>query len=100
LQDYADKAEYLPIIKRLEDACEDCAVRYLYSGKNPAGVIFYLKNKHGWTDKQEVINTSIHVLAAPDDAAQLLAGIAGYLRAKEVNVTPRPLEIEAKTEPI
>ena len=74
LTDYANIAEYSPIIKKLEAAAEDYAVRYFYSGKNPAGVIFYLKNRHGWVDKQE-ISHSVTVQYAPQSTQQIRAAV-------------------------
>jgi hypothetical protein len=65
--------DYSPIIKKLEVASEDYASRYLFNGKNPAGAIFYLKNRHGWQDKTEVEYSGTIQLAAPDPAAMLKA---------------------------
>jgi hypothetical protein len=101
LQDYADMEQFSPIIKRLEDACEDCAARYLYSGKNPAGVIFYLKNKHGWTDKQEInVNNRLTIDVAPATLEQCRAAVQLRERFEQACLDVPGEVIEAKTEPI
>lgn len=45
--------EFSNTIKRAKMKCENYAETQVFSGKNPAGAIFCLKN-YGWSDKQEV----------------------------------------------
>jgi hypothetical protein len=88
LYEYSTKDEYSHVIKRLEDEAEDFASRCLFNGKNPAGVIFYLKNKHGWTDKQEVVNTNVNMLiASPDglDLDKLRGALGAFERLQTVS---------------
>lgn len=68
IAEYGLIPEYSGVVKKLHVASEQFASKYLYSGKNPAGAIFYLKNCHGWTDKVEQIVTGnvLHRLELPD----------------------------------
>jgi hypothetical protein len=69
-----DKIEaYSEHIKKIDTASEAYSIDCLYSGRVPAGPIFFLKNVHGWTDKQEINHTGTidHRLLPPDDS-QLL----------------------------
>lgn len=43
-------------IKRAKDIIYGYKQEFLYSGKNPTGAIFDLKNNYGWKDKTEVDN--------------------------------------------
>ena len=49
----ADKAEFFGTIKKAKAKCHNYAEEFLYTGKNPVGAIFNLKNNWGWRDKQE-----------------------------------------------
>ena len=41
-------------VKKAKLRCQCYVEEFLFSGKNPAGPIFNLKNNYGWIDKQEV----------------------------------------------
>ena len=60
LYNYAEKDEFLDIIKKARDKVE---ARYetlmIYGGVQPTGVIFALKNM-GWADKTDIDHTSKH----------------------------------------
>lgn len=51
--------EFLYTIKRAKLKIENYAEKQLFSGKNPAGIIFNLKNNYGWKDVQEVNNSTV-----------------------------------------
>jgi hypothetical protein len=59
LMDYQDgkydavDADYSNAIKRAKLKCEQYAESQVFTGRNPAGAIFVLKN-YGWTDKTDV----------------------------------------------
>lgn len=46
--------EYNDTIKKIEAELEDYALQLLLTAKNPAGAIFYMKNKFGYADKMEL----------------------------------------------
>ena len=50
-------AEFCNTVKMAKARCEAYAERYLFTAKNPAGVIFNLKNNYNWVDKQEISST-------------------------------------------
>lgn len=56
LQVYSKKKKFSVPIKMLKQRCEAYAEDLSLSpyNKNATGVIFNLKNNHGWTDKSEV----------------------------------------------
>lgn len=62
-----NKPEYSDTIKRIETVLEDVTVQKLFSARNPAGVIFYLKNKFGWVDKQEITVDDKRVMFVGED---------------------------------
>lgn len=45
-------------IKMAKLKCQMYAEQHLYTGKNPTGAIFNLKNNYGWKDKSEVDNNT------------------------------------------
>ena len=53
LLNYEHKDDFMDTIKTAKLRCMNYAETQMYSGKNPAGPIFALKN-FGWSDKQEV----------------------------------------------
>jgi hypothetical protein len=60
--------EYNDTIKKIETELEDYALQLLLTAKNPAGAIFYMKNKFGYADKMEVkaettVNTELQSLS-------------------------------------
>jgi len=58
LSNYYDKEEYIDTIKKAKMRIESYAEDYLFTSKNPAGVIFNLKNNFNWKDKQEIETTN------------------------------------------
>lgn len=54
LLDYKEKDEYRDVIKWMRLKCENWAEKHLFSGKNPAGVIFNMKNNYGWKNQDSV----------------------------------------------
>jgi len=51
---YKDRIEFIGTLKRIEAILEDFSIQAANSARNPAFSIFYLKNKFGWIDKQEI----------------------------------------------
>lgn len=49
--------EFSDTIKDAKLRIHNYAEEYLFTAKNPAGVIFNLKNNWNWVDKQEISNT-------------------------------------------
>lgn len=65
LYNYADKDEFMDIIKKARWKIEEAYEKLLIYGDKPTGVIFALKNT-GWTDKQETdITTKGQPLPTP-----------------------------------
>lgn len=58
LLNYESKGEFFDTIKKAKEKIYAYAEEFLYSGKNPTGAIFNLKNNWGWQDKTEVDHTS------------------------------------------
>lgn len=54
LLDYNEKDEFKPVIKWIRLKCENWAEKNLFSGKNPAGTIFNMKNNYGWTNQDKL----------------------------------------------
>lgn len=50
---YGLKEEFGDAIKKAKMKCQNYAENYLFSGKNPIGPIFNLKNNYGWKDEIE-----------------------------------------------
>jgi hypothetical protein len=55
ITEYED--EFADTKKYIEDALEEHTVQGMLSARNPAGFIFYMKNKFGYSDKQEITQT-------------------------------------------
>lgn len=53
-----NRKEFFGTIKKAKDRIYAYKQEYLYSGRNPTGAIFDLKNNYGWKDKSEVDHTS------------------------------------------
>jgi len=53
LSEYGRREEFSVAVKELKSICENYAENKLFSGNNPTGAIFALKN-YGWTDKHDV----------------------------------------------
>lgn len=101
LSEYADKDEFADIIKKVHQASEDFAASFLYSGKNPAGAIFYLKNLHGWADRQDINISSTLTMRLDDAQIEQLADAA--LSARQQRLAAKEVQAEvldAKTEQI
>ena len=49
------------VIKMTEQYIEEMATQKLMNARNPAGTIFYLKNKLDWADKREITTNSNNV---------------------------------------
>lgn len=64
--------EFFDTIKKAKDIIYAYAEEFLYSGKNPAGAIFNLKNNWGWTDKQEIDHTSKGESIAPKVVSEIM----------------------------
>jgi hypothetical protein len=54
LLEYQNREEFIDAIKAAKLRIESYAEESLYTLKNPAGVIFSLKNNYGWKDKQDI----------------------------------------------
>lgn len=57
LCDYEKKPEFSDTIKKAKEKIRWFVERELFQGKNPSGMIFWLKNNAGWKDKQELEHT-------------------------------------------
>ena len=53
LSEYGRREEFSATVKELKSVCENYAENKLFSGNNPTGAIFALKN-YGWSDKHDV----------------------------------------------
>lgn len=49
--------EFVDTVKMAKLRIENYAERQLFNAKNPAGIIFNLKNNFNWVDKQEISST-------------------------------------------
>lgn len=67
LIDYEGKDEYSYTIKKAKQKIESYAERNLVTARNPAGVIFSLKNNYNWQDKQEITLNDKRVLFEGED---------------------------------
>jgi hypothetical protein len=63
---YANIDRFQESVKQARRKIEDYTESYLFSGKNPAGAIFSLKNNYGWVDKQEVVTTNTNINSGLD----------------------------------
>lgn len=63
----ADLPEYADTIKKIEEILEEVSIQFGAGAKNPAFMIFYMKNKFGYADKQE-ISASIAQNSVPNEA--------------------------------
>lgn len=54
LLNYQMKKGFIGSIKKAKEIIYSYKQEFLYSGKNPTGAIFDLKNNYGWKDKSEV----------------------------------------------
>ena len=66
--DESVKREISNVIKRAKAKIESSYVQQLFRTKNPAGVIFILKNDYGYKDKQEVEQTNRVIKVSIDDS--------------------------------
>lgn len=73
--------DYAAHIKRIDTASEDFTINYMFSAKNPAGAIFYAKNIHGYTDKQEITQTNNINISLPADRSELLKMVQAAMAA-------------------
>lgn len=62
-----DYAEFFDTTKKIEQTLEEVSIQAGSQARNPAFMIFYLKNKFGWADKQE-ISASIAQNSVPSEA--------------------------------
>lgn len=58
--EYKKKEHYADATKRIEGLLLDVTVQKACEAKNPAFLIFYMKNKFKWTDRQEVVSENIN----------------------------------------
>lgn len=56
--------EFVGTVKRAKLRIENYAEKQLFSARNPAGIIFNLKNNYGWKDIQEV-NSNVNNTSNP-----------------------------------
>jgi hypothetical protein len=55
--EYEKKPEFSDTIKKAKEKIRWFVEKELFLGKNPSGMIFWLKNNAGWKDKQELEHT-------------------------------------------
>ena len=58
IHDYEARGKFSDVIKRARLKIEAQDEKTLKKGKGGAGLIFVTKNRHGWTDKQQIEQTS------------------------------------------
>lgn len=98
LYDYETLPDYSDIIKKAREMILADKIERLITGKGSTpGVIFYLKNVFGWTDKQEVTQTiNAHIEArkkldlselSTEDLKRLNAAIE-QLHGNVIDITP------------
>jgi hypothetical protein len=69
LSDYAEKDNFLPVIKRARTKLEEFHEKNLLS-RNPTGSIFWLKNHSGYRDRQELTGANggpVAIIATAQD---------------------------------
>lgn len=66
INNYAERDEFFPTIKKLKTYIEANLEQCLFGG-NVAGVIFNLKNNFDWKDKQEIDMNATHKLEKLSD---------------------------------
>lgn len=54
-------------IKKAKQKCYAYVEDYLFTGKNPVGAIFSLKNNYGWTDVTKIDNTTRIIVGIEED---------------------------------
>ncbi len=54
LMDYEGKKGFSDTIKKAKDIIYSYVEEYLFSGRNPTGAIFNLKNNWGWKDRKDI----------------------------------------------
>lgn len=72
-----DRQEFMDTIKEAKQKCEAFAERKLFGGSAPAGVIFNLKNNHGWIDESRVISSVKDDLDDLEDGDSETPSVAG-----------------------
>lgn len=74
-------------IKEAKNRCHYYAEQHLYTGKNPTGAIFSLKNNYGWKDQSQIDQHTngevIHKYEDMDDTE-----LAAALKARETTDNP------------
>ncbi len=76
LIEYSCKSDsFSDTIKKAKAKVEEFAETTLFTAKNPAGVIFSLKNNYNWKDKQE-IETTVTNINKPMSKSDLEAELA------------------------
>jgi hypothetical protein len=81
----ADLPEYADTIKKIEETLEEVSIQCGAGAKNPAFMIFYMKNKFGYTDKTE-INAKVEQNASINEAeldAKLQKLLSQHLKSQE-----------------
>ena len=66
---YKKQEQYFDSIKKIESLLLDETIQKGFNSKNPTFIIFYLKNKFGWVDKQEIktdVNVNKITVTKPD----------------------------------
>lgn len=64
-------SKLIDTIKKAKDMIHAYAEEFLYSGKNPTGAIFNLKNNWGWTDEHKYDHTSKGESIAPKVVSEI-----------------------------
>lgn len=58
--EYNKREEFTESIKKIDEMLLNVTVQKACEARNPAFLIFYMKNKFKWTDRQEVISDNIN----------------------------------------
>lgn len=89
---YTHREEYKGTIEFIELALEDETIQCMVYNKNPAGAIFYAKNKLGYVDKKEIETTTTNNVVMLSTKEDLIAGI---LQLTSKLNQPTPIDVEA-----
>ncbi|MCT4545092.1 MAG: DNA-packaging protein [Vallitalea sp.] len=85
--EYKNREEFKEATESIEDMLEDETIQQMITARNPAGAIFYAKNKHGYVDKKEIqTNSNTNVLINNASKEELINNIVEKLQLLDNNV--------------
>lgn len=72
---YKEREEYKEAIELIELSLEDETIQHKVRAKNPAGAIFYAKNKLNYVDKKEIETKTTNNVVMLTSKEELISGI-------------------------